>query len=290
MSESSASLETARTGFQEIGGSKAVGRVRQPAEDDEAVRHEHKRAFITGAGSGIGRETALRLSREGASILATDIDLDSANETVRLIEGEGGAALAARVDVRERSEITAAVDLARDAWGAMHLLVNNAGLVTKHSLADLTEEAWDLVVDVNLKGQFLVAQEVSKLIAESGGGAIVNLSTVEALVVVTSESTSQPHYNASKGGVPMLTKALAVELAAANIRVNCVAPGPVATDFFDYEAVTSPEAFEFMKQRLLVQRVGLPSDIASAISWLLSEESSFVDGIQLIVDGGWTTR
>lgn len=254
------------------------------------MRHENKKAFITGAGSGIGRETALRLAREGAAVLVTDINLESAEETVRMIEADGGAALAARVDVRDRKEIQAAVDLAKDAWGVLHLLVNNAGLVTKHSLVDLTEEAWDLVVDVNLKGQFLVAQEVSKLIAQSGGGAIVNLSTVEALVVVTSGTTAQPHYNASKGGVPMLTKALAVELAGSNIRVNCVAPGPVATDFFDYEAVTSEEALESMKQRLLVPRVGLPSDIASAISWLLSDEASYVDGIQLPVDGGWTTR
>ncbi len=254
------------------------------------MRHENKKAFITGAGSGIGRETALRLAREGAAIAATDVNLESAEETVQLIEAEGGSAIAARVDVRNREEIRAAVAMVRETWGELHLLVNNAGLVTKHSLVDLTEEAWDLVLDVNLKGQFLVAQEVSKLIAESGGGAIVNLSTIEALVVVTSGATAQPHYNASKGGVPMLTKALAVELAGSNIRVNCVAPGPVATDFFDYEAVTSDEALQFMKQRLLVPRVGLPSDIASAISWLLSEEASFVDGIQLPVDGGWMTR
>ncbi|HEY9499924.1 MAG TPA: SDR family NAD(P)-dependent oxidoreductase, partial [Terrimesophilobacter sp.] len=220
------------------------------------MRHENKKAFITGAGSGIGRETALRLSREGAAVMVTDVNLESAEETVRLIEAEGGTALAARVDVRDRGEIQAAAALAKEAWGSLHLLVNNAGLVTKHSLADLTEEAWDLVLDVNLKGQFLVAQEVSKLITESGGGAIVNLSTVEALVVVTSGTTAQPHYNASKGGVPMLTKALAVELAGANIRVNCVAPGPIATDFFDYEAVTSDKGLAFMKQRLLIPRIG----------------------------------
>jgi 2-hydroxycyclohexanecarboxyl-CoA dehydrogenase len=254
------------------------------------MRHANKNAFVTGAGSGIGRETALRLAREGAAVLATDVNLDSAVETVRLIEAEGGSGLAARVDVRDRGEIVAAVDLARSTWGSLHLLVNNAGLVTKHSLVDLTEDAWDLVMDVNLKGQFLVAQEASKLIAESGGGSIVNLSTIEALVIVTSGTTAQPHYNASKGGVPMLTKALAVELASSNIRVNCVAPGPIATDFFDYESVTSDEALEFMKQRLLVPRVGLPSDVASAISWLLSDEASFVDGIQLPVDGGWLTR
>ena len=253
-------------------------------------RHEGKVAFITGAGSGIGRETALRLASEGAQMVITDVNLDAAGETVALIEAAGGSAIAAQVDVRNRAQIAAAADAAVEAWGAIHLLINNAGLVTNHSLADLTEDAWDLVVDVNLKGQFLVAQEVSQRIAAAGGGAIVNLSTVEALVVVTSGTTAQPHYNASKGGVPMLTKALAVELAEKNIRVNCVAPGPIATDFFDYEGVTSPEAMEFMGQRLLVKRIGRPADIASAVSWLLSDEASWIDGIQLPVDGGWLTR
>jgi 2-hydroxycyclohexanecarboxyl-CoA dehydrogenase len=254
------------------------------------LRHANKNAFITGAGSGIGRQTALRLSSEGARILVSDLSLAAAEETVSLIVAAGGEALAAEVDVRNRSQIAAAVEKVRSNWGSLHLLVNNAGLVTKHSFADLTEEAWDLVVDVNLKGQFLVAQEAAPLIAESGGGAIVNLSTVEALVVVTSTGSSQPHYNASKGGVPMLTKALAVELASKNIRVNCVAPGPIATNFFDLEGVTSPEAMEFMKNRLLVPRIGQPDDIASAISWLLSDEAGWIDGIQLPVDGGWLTR
>ncbi|MEV4669093.1 SDR family NAD(P)-dependent oxidoreductase [Microbacterium sp. LWO12-1.2] len=254
------------------------------------MRHADKNAFLTGAGSGIGRETALRLASEGARVLVTDVSLDGAAETVALIEAAGGTALAAKVDVRSREQIRAAVDVARESWGALHLLVNNAGVVTEHSFETLTEEAWDFVFDINLKGQFLVAQEVAPLIAESGGGAIVNLSTVEALVVVTSTGTAQPHYNASKAGVPMLTKALAVELASKNIRVNCVAPGPIATDFFDYESVTSAEGLEFMKQRLLVPRVGLPSDIASAVSWLLSDEAAWIDGIQLPVDGGWLTR
>ncbi|MDR5700429.1 SDR family NAD(P)-dependent oxidoreductase [Agromyces aerolatus] len=254
------------------------------------MRHQGKHAFITGGGSGIGRETALRLAREGARVLVTDLSEEAAAETVRLIEEAGGSGLSARVDVRDRAQIRAAVALAEQSWGALHLLVNNAGVVTNHSFADLTEEAWDFVFDINVKGQFLVAQEAADLIARSGGGAIVNLSTVEALVVVTSTGTAQPHYNASKGGVPMLTKALAVELASKNIRVNCVAPGPVATDFFDLEGVTSPEAMEFMRQRLLVPRVGQPADIASAVSWLLSDEAAWVDGIQLPVDGGWLTR
>lgn len=254
------------------------------------MRHQDRNALVTGAGSGIGRAIAQRLAAEGARVLVTDLNPDSAAETVALIEADGGTAIAAAVDVRERDTIRAAVDRARSEWGSLHLLVNNAGLVTKHSFEDLTEEAWDLVFDVNIKGQWLVAQESAGLIAESGGGSIVNLSTIEALVVVTSGNTAQPHYNASKGGVPLLTKALAVELAPKNIRVNCVAPGPIATNFFDLEGLTSEAGMAFLRQRLLVPRIGQPEDIASAVSWLLSDEASFVDGIQLPVDGGWLTR
>ncbi len=253
-------------------------------------RHEGKVAFVTGAGSGIGRAISLRLAAEGARVMVTDLNADSAEETVQMIEAAGGTAQSAAVDVRERATIAAAIEQVKSTWGELHLLVNNAGLVTKHNFETLTEDAWDLVLDVNLKGQWLVAQEATPLIDASGGGAMVNLSTVEALVVVTSGTSAQPHYNASKAGVPMLTKAMAVELAPKNIRVNCVAPGPIATNFFDLEAVTSEEGMKFALQRLLVPRLGQPEDIASAVSWLLSDEASFVDGIQLPVDGGWLTR
>ncbi|MGN6503015.1 MAG: SDR family NAD(P)-dependent oxidoreductase [Pseudolysinimonas sp.] len=254
------------------------------------MRHAGKNAFVTGAGSGIGRATAVRLASEGAKVVVTDVNLAAAEETVALIETDGGVALAAAVDVRDETQCASAAQRAMDEWGALHLLVNNAGVVTRHSFDDLTEEAWDFVFDINLKGQFLTARALAPHIAASGGGAIVNLSTVEALVVVTSGDTAQPHYNASKGGVPMLTKAMAIELAGRNIRVNCVAPGPIATNFFDLEGITSPEAMEFLGQRLLVKRVGQPDDIAAAVSWLLSEEASWIDGIQLPVDGGWLTR
>ena len=259
-------------------------------QNAEYLRHSGKTGFITGGGSGIGRQTALTLASQGAAMVVTDVNAETAAETVSRISEAGGRAIAAVVDVRSRSQIQDAVRLGVESFGEFDLLVNNAGLVTDHSLNTLTEDAWDLVLDVNLKGQWLVAQEISTSMIRSGGGAIVNLSTVEASVVVTSGNSAQPHYNAAKGGVPMLTKALAVELAPNNIRVNCVAPGPIATDFFDLEGVTSPEAKSFMDQRLLVQRIGEPDDIARAISWLLSEEASWIDGIQLPVDGGWLTR
>lgn len=251
------------------------------------ISHGGKVALITGAGSGIGRAISRQLAGDGAAVAVVDLRLEGAAETVALIEADGGRAIALTADVRERGEVQAAVDATVAQLGRLDLLVNNAGLVTMTALDELTDEEWDLVVDVNLKGQFIVAQIASRVMPE--GGAIVNLSTVEAEVVVSSSGSCQVHYNASKGGVTMLTKALAVELARRGIRVNAVAPGPINTRFTGGD-IDTPEAMEFMGQRLLVPRVGEPEDIARAVSFLLSDQASFIDGVQLPVDGGWLTR
>jgi glucose 1-dehydrogenase/3-oxoacyl-[acyl-carrier protein] reductase len=242
---------------------------------------------ITGGGSGIGRATALRLSSEGAAISVLDIDLEAAEQTVSAIHESGWKALAHHVDVRERAQIVTALDRTLAQLGAIDAVVNSAGVVTMSGLDELTEEEWDLVLDVNLKGMWLVAQEAARRMDR---GAMVNLSTVEAEVVVSSTGSAQVHYNASKGGVRMLTKALAVELAAHGIRVNSVAPGPIATDFVSLEGVTSDQAMEFMASRLLIPRVGQPDDVAAAISFLLSDDASWITGVHLPVDGGWLTR
>ena len=175
------------------------------------ISHEGKVALITGAGSGIGRAISRQLAADGAVVSVVDLRREGADETVALIEADGGRAIALTADVRSRGEVQAAVDATVAQLGRLDLLVNNAGLVTMTALDELTDEEWDLVVDVNLKGQFIVAQIASRVMPE--GGAIVNLSTVEAEVVVSSSGSCQVHYNASKGGVTMLTKALAVELA-----------------------------------------------------------------------------
>jgi glucose 1-dehydrogenase/3-oxoacyl-[acyl-carrier protein] reductase len=252
--------------------------------------HSGRAAFVTGAGSGIGRAVALRLASEGASVAVVDVRLEAAEETATLISNAGGIAVAFDADVRERSEIEAARDGALAAFGSLRYLVNNAGLVRMSTLDELEEEEWDLVLDTNLKGMYVVTRAVAPAIAEAGSGAIVNLSTIEAEVVVASQGHPQVHYNASKGGVKMLTKALAVELSDRNIRVNAVAPGPIATSFIPGGDLRSPEAWEFLKDRILVGRVGEPEDVAGAISFLLSDDASFITGTQLAVDGGWLTR
>ena len=243
-------------------------------------------AFITGAGSGIGRATALRLAANGAAVLCFDKRVAGAEETASLIRDSGGRAEPAAGDVRDRGDLERALAHAQAKLGPVTHLVNNAGVITPHGLADLSEEDWDFVVDINLKGQFLTAQVVAPAIREAGGGAIVNLSTVEAEVIVATGPSAQPHYNASKGGVKMLTKALAYELAP-SIRVNCVAPGPVATQFMPGADYDSSAARQFLESRMLIPRPAQPDEIAGVISFLLSDEASFITGIQLPVDGGW---
>ncbi|MBM3689601.1 MAG: SDR family oxidoreductase [Actinobacteria bacterium] len=251
------------------------------------ISHEGRVALITGAGSGIGRAITLRLAGDGARVAVVDVKADAAQATVHLVEQVGGTAIALTADVRDRAQVSRAVEDTVAQLGRLDLLANNAGVVRMANFENLTDDEWDFVVDVNLKGQFIVGQLASR--AMTAGGAIVNLATIESEVVVSSSGSCQPHYNASKGGVTMLTKAMAVELSAKGIRVNAVAPGPINTGFAGGD-ITSPEAMAFIGQRVLVHRVGEPEDVANLVSFLLSDQASFIDGVQIPIDGGWLTR
>ena len=251
------------------------------------IDHRGKVAFVTGAGSGIGRAISKQLAADGASVACVDIKIELAETTAKIITDDGGLAAAFVADVRDRLAVETAVSDVMAKYGRLDLIVNNAGVVTMSGLDKVTDEEWDFVVDINMKGPFIVAQAASRVMAN--GGAMVNMTTVEAEVVVSSSGNCQVHYNASKGGVKMLTKALAVELASKGIRVNAIAPGPINTRFTGGD-ITGPEAMAFMSQRLLVPRVGEPEDIAKAASFLLSDAASYITGTQLAVDGGWLTR
>ncbi|MBA3877069.1 MAG: short-chain dehydrogenase [Anaerolinea sp.] len=253
-------------------------------------RHQGRVALVTGAGAGIGRAIATRLADEGCALVCTDVRCDAAAETAAQINRASGQAIAFEADVRDRRQIETALAGAIEAFGRLNYLVNNAGLVTMHRLEDLDDEAWDLVVDVNLKGQFVVTQLAATHLRQAAPAAVVNLSTIESEVVVATTGHCQPHYNASKGGVRMLTKALAVELAADGIRVNAVAPGPVQTGFVPGVDPTDPRVPPAVLDRLLIRRLGQPSEIAAAVSFLLSDDASYITGTQLVVDGGWLTR
>jgi NAD(P)-dependent dehydrogenase (short-subunit alcohol dehydrogenase family) len=223
-------------------------------------------------------------------VACTDVRSDGADDTADAVAAAGVEALAFGADVRDRSAVQAALDTVVERWGALNYVVNNAGIVTMSSLASVTDAEWDLVVDVNLKGQFIVTQLAAPMLARATPSAIVNLSTVEAEVVVSSSGFAQPHYNASKGGVKMLTKACAVELAGQGTRVNAVAPGPVLTGFIPGVDPTNFEIPPIVLDRLLIKRMGQPEDIAAAVSFLLSDDASFITGTQLVVDGGWLAR
>ena len=261
-----------------------------PGTRVDKERHAGRAAFVTGAGSGIGQGVAERLAAEGCAVACADIKHDRASETVERIAGGGGTAVAFAADVRDRASVQAALDDAAAQLGGLNYLVNNAGVVTMRGLADLTDEDWDFVVDTNLKGQFIVTQLATPLLAAASPAAVVNMSTVEAEVVVSSTGFCQPHYNASKGGVKMLTKAMAVELAAQGVRVNAVAPGPVQTGFIPGTDPAQMEMPGSARERLLIPRLGQPADIAAAVSFLLSDDASYITGTQLVVDGGWLTR
>jgi NAD(P)-dependent dehydrogenase (short-subunit alcohol dehydrogenase family) len=250
------------------------------------MRLKNKVALITGAGSGIGRESALLFAREGATVAAVDIDERAARETADLIEQAGGWAAAVRADVSKAEDCEAMIACAESELGRLNVLFNNAGIM--HSADDdalSTDEAiWDLTMNVNAKGVFFGCKYGIPALRRAGGGSIINTASFVAKV---GAATPQIAYTASKGAVLALTRELAVIHARENIRVNALCPGPLKTPllmkFLDTEA---------KRQRRLVHipmgRFGEAKEIAAAALFLASDESSYVTGADFMVDGGLT--
>ena len=245
-------------------------------------------AIVTGAGSGIGRGIAQHLAGNGVRVVVADVDDDGGQETAAQITGAGGAAMFVHTDVRLAADAQAMVDACVSEYGTPDYLVNNAGLVTMTPFLELPEEEWDLVLDVDVKGQFLCGQAFSRaLVAAQRGGAIVNIGSVESEVITASGEHCQVHYNVAKGGVKMLTKGMAFELARHDIRVNGINPGTIDTEF---AGPPTERGREFVFARSLIKRIGQPVDIARAVWFLLSDDASFITGTMLSVDGGWLVQ
>ncbi len=249
-------------------------------------RLEGKAVFITGAASGIGRQSAVRFAAEGAQVAVVDVDADGAATVADEVIGAGGKAIALRADVSSEGEVAAAVADAEEAFGRLDVVFNNAGIMhSDDGDAQATEETvWDLTMDINLKGVWFGCRHGIPALRRSGGGSIINTASFVALV---GAATPQLAYTASKGAVLAMTRELAVIHARENIRVNALCPGPLRT-----ELLMSFLDTEEKQQRRLVHvpmgRFGEASEIAEAALWLASDESSYVTGTDFSVDGGLT--
>ena len=244
---------------------------------------QEKVSLVTGAGSGIGRASALAFANAGAKVLVADIDAEGGAETVRLIEEEGGEALFFRADVSQPDDVEAMVRKVVDTWGRLDYAHNNAGIAEERVLtADLTEEVWDRTIDINLKGVWLCMKHEIQQMLEQDGGAIVNTSSVVGLAGVR----FMPAYVASKHGVIGLTKAAALEYAKTGVRVNAVCPGPILTPALEEYMKDNPKVGENLRGNNPSGRVGLTEEVAQAVVWLCSERTSYITGHALAVDGG----
>ena len=244
-----------------------------------------KIALVTGAGSGIGRETAIRFAGEGARIAAADLRGDAARETASLI---GGDALGLELDVTSAPSIEKGVLALMESLGGLDVVVNNAGVTIVGAVHELTEDEWDSELDANLKSIFLVSKAVWPHLVERGGGAILSTASIAGFWAIPADAA----YCASKAGVVMLTKCLALDGAKVSIRANCVCPGFVDTPMIEgyFAAQPDPEASRNFAIGLHpLGRMGVPRDIADAFVFLASDEASWVTGSALVVDGGLTS-
>jgi NAD(P)-dependent dehydrogenase (short-subunit alcohol dehydrogenase family) len=250
------------------------------------MRLRDKVCLITGGGSGIGRTSCLLFAREGAKVVAVDLKLESAEETVREIAEGGGEARAFAADVSKAKDAEGMVRFAEETYGRLDVVFNNAGVFhpDDDSVTNTSEEIWDFVINVNLKGVFLGCKYAIPALLRAGGGSIINTAS---FVAVMGAAAPQIAYTASKGGVLSMTREIAVELARRNIRANALCPGPVETPLLR-ELLSDPAR----RQRRLVHipsgRFARAEEIANAALFLASDESSYVNGSTFLVDGGIT--
>lgn len=248
-----------------------------------------KGAIVTGGARGIGQAIAFRLAEAGAGVMIADINLEAATQTANEICASGGKAQAVRADVRNATDAKNAVRATIETFSTLDILVNNAGIIQLHSLMEISEEIWDNMLDINLKGAFLCSKAAAAEMIKAGrGGKIINIASIDGI----HPNGEAAHYNAAKGGMVMLTKALALELAPHGILVNAVAPGAVQTP----GGAASAEAYvamgkdirkKYPPERYPLNRYGQPDDIAKVVLFLASAAADYITGDVLVVDGGY---
>ncbi len=250
------------------------------------MRLENKVALITGAASGIGRESALHFAREGAKVVIADILDTQGNETVSLIKNKNGEAAFIHTDVSNSAHVRAMVAFAENTYGQLNVLFNNAGLSPSEdgSVLETDEEVWNFVMNVNLKGVFLGCKYGIPALKRAGGGAIINTASFVAMI---GAATSQIAYTASKGGVLSMTREIAVEFARQNIRVNALCPGPVETPLL-VKFLSDPARRARRMVHIPMGRLAQASEVAQAALFLASDESAYINGATFTVDGGVT--
>ena len=256
------------------------------------MRLKDKVALVTGGGSGIGHATAVLFAAKGAKVVVSDLNEANALETVAEIKNGGGDATTLAGDVSKNTDAEAMVKGTVETYGTLDIVVNCAGVVAGKALpaGASPEEVWDRVMDVNLKGTYLVTWHAVRAMEQSGGGSIINIASINGLVgYPMGLGGGFDAYVPSKGGVVQFTKNLAIDYGKKNIRVNCICPGHIDTNLIR-EFIQDPERREWLEQRYPMGRIGRPEEVAYAALFLASDESSFVTGAPLIVDGGYTAQ
>jgi meso-butanediol dehydrogenase/(S,S)-butanediol dehydrogenase/diacetyl reductase len=249
------------------------------------MRLKDKVAIITGGGSGIGRASAELFAREGAKVVVADFNEKAGQEAVAAIRQAGGEAIFVPVDVSDSAQVQRLVDTTLQAYGGIDILVNNAGILLFGTALDTSLQDWERVIAINLTGTFLLSKAVLPHMIARGGGSIVNLTSSTGAHDAAANTVA---YVTSKGGVALLTRAMAIDHAKHNVRVNAVAPGPTDTPML--RDAMSPEQLDAFAATFPMGRLGRPEEVARAILFLASDEASFVTGAILAVDGGQTAQ
>ena len=250
------------------------------------MRLKGKVALISGGAKGQGKVEAQLFSKEGAKVILGDILDDLGQEVAKDIQDTGGEATYVHLDVTNETDWKSSIEIVLKKYGRLDILVNNAGILIRKGIEDTTSEDWSRIMAINAKGAFLGIKSVIPIMRQSGGGSIINISSTAGLVASPSGSAS---YTATKGAVRLLTKSTAIQYAHENIRCNSVHPGPIDTDMIQ-DSITDPTKLTERMERLPMGRFGTAEEVAFGVLYLASDESSFVTGSELVIDGGHTAQ